>query len=96
MGQKLPPAQMDLYRRIDEILWREWDPIGVSEITEARDEYYGYLPIVFRLVLEGKEEEVIAQCLLSFEKERMGLAGNAENAKRVAGLVLREKVNLGV
>jgi hypothetical protein len=87
---------MDLYRRIDEILWREWDPIGVSEIPEARDEYYGYLPIVFRLVLEGKEEEIIAQYLLSFEIERMGLAGNTENAKRVAGLVLREKGNLGV
>lgn len=57
MGHKLPPDQMALYRRIDEILRNDWDPIGVSGIPEARDEYYDYLPIVFRLVLGGFQRE---------------------------------------
>jgi hypothetical protein len=46
-GLKLPPQQRALYEGIDEILWREWDPIGISELEDApRDEYYGYLPQV--------------------------------------------------
>jgi hypothetical protein len=29
MGKKLPPRQLELYQAIDEILWRDWDPIDV-------------------------------------------------------------------
>ena len=92
MGIKLPPDQMELYRRIDEILWNEWDPIGVSGISGARDEYHGYLPIVFRLALEGSEER-IAEYLLSVETENMGLGGDKQNCQRIAGMVLKEKAN---
>lgn len=31
--------QILIYKRIDEILWFDWDPIGVNQIEEARDEY---------------------------------------------------------
>jgi len=44
MGQKLPPKQLELYKRIDEILFYRWDPIGVSDGAWARDEYQSYLP----------------------------------------------------
>ena len=30
MGQKLPANLLQLYKGIDEILWKDWDPIGVS------------------------------------------------------------------
>ena len=50
MGQKLPPDQMELYRRVDEVLHYLWDPIGVAGAPEARDEYYSYLPHVFSLL----------------------------------------------
>ena len=39
-----------LYKSIDEILWNDWDPIGVNDFgDDARDEYYGYLPQVYQL-----------------------------------------------
>lgn len=28
-----------LYKVIDEILWKDWNPIGVNDIPSARDEY---------------------------------------------------------
>jgi hypothetical protein len=48
MGKTLPPDQLALYKRIDEILWEDWDPIGVVAFGDAaRDEYQSYLPSIF-------------------------------------------------
>ena len=53
MGLKLPPDQLAPYRGIEEILWSDWDPLGVSRFDDApRDEYQGYLPRVFQLAME--------------------------------------------
>jgi hypothetical protein len=38
------PKDKELYRRIDEVVHYLWDPIGVSDVPEARDEYHSYLP----------------------------------------------------
>lgn len=47
MGKQLSPFERELYQRVDEVLHYVWDPIGVSDAPEARDEYFSYLPIVF-------------------------------------------------
>lgn len=33
-----------LYQQIGDILCNDWDPIGVNDFEEARDEYDGYVP----------------------------------------------------
>ena len=48
MGTKLEPHDEELYRRVDEVLHYIWDPIGVAGAPMARDEYYAYLPQIFR------------------------------------------------
>ena len=73
-----------LYKQIDNILWREWDPIGINACEQARDEYYGYLPHVFRLKLENADVEAIAQYLVKIETERMGLNGDITHCRKVA------------
>jgi hypothetical protein len=82
MGQKLPPDQMKLYRRIDEILTFVWDPIGIKEIPGARDEYQGYLPQVFTRVLGATEPAFIAEYLLFIESEQMGFTVFFKSRKR--------------
>ena len=72
MGQKLPPDQLELYKYIDEVLYTEWDPIGVCDISEARDEYYAYLPDVFLKAMNGESAEELADYLRAVEVERMG------------------------
>jgi len=64
MGKKLPPQELKLYGQVDEILHYMWDPIGVAGVTQARDEYYSYLPQVFQLVLKNESKEKIAAYLL--------------------------------
>ncbi len=39
MVSKLSPDQLALYKRIDEILWADWDPIGVSKKVPSVGQY---------------------------------------------------------
>ncbi|MEO1520191.1 MAG: hypothetical protein AAFU78_05380 [Cyanobacteria bacterium J06633_2] len=91
MGQCLPPEQMILYHRIDEILYHRWDPIGISGSTGARDEYYGYLPMVFRLALENQNPQPIARYLTTITTEQMGLHASPENDCAIAKHILDVK-----
>ncbi len=40
MGRKLTDTELELYRRVDEVLYYVWDPIGVASSPAA----HGYLP----------------------------------------------------
>ena len=72
MGQKLSPEHHALYQAIDEIVWSDWDPIGVSQLDGSpRDEYYGYLPRIFTLSLQA-DRDVIADYLQQVSDQRMG------------------------
>ncbi len=84
--------QKNLYKIIDELLWNEWDPIGVNEYKEARDEYYNYIPQVFKLKIDNADNEIIAQYLFKVETDRMGLFGNIENCRRVANIIISTSV----
>jgi len=88
MGRKLPPKELELYKRCDEVLHYIWDPIGVSDAPGARDEYEGYLPQVFKLVLREAEIDEITEHLLKIEVDRMGLAPNRSGARAAAAVLL--------
>ena len=88
MGQKLSPPDLALYRAVDEVLHYIWDPIGVSGVPEARDEYQSYLPQVFELVRKNQSEEKIASYLGMIASERMGLPVRKEHDLKVAQLLL--------
>jgi hypothetical protein len=88
MGSKLQPLDENLYRRADEVLHYIWDPIGISDDPQARDEYYAYLPVVFGLLKANAGAEAIAEHLQRIRTERMGLDGNdAQDFKAASVLV---------
>ncbi len=91
MGQKLPPKQMELYKRIDEVLFYKWDPIGISDGDWARDEYQSYLPQVFKLALENNKPEPIADYLTGIATENMGLSEAKAHDIEIANLILEIK-----
>ena len=91
MGKKLPPDQLDLYKRIDEILFYKWDPIGVSDIDWSRDEYHSYLPRVFSMALEYETPEKIAEFLTTISTDNMGLSSRPKHDLKIAELVLSVK-----
>ncbi len=91
MNEHLSPQERRLYRRTDEILHYLWDPIGVADIPQARDEYHAYLPQIFQLVLQKRPASEIAQHLLNLEESYMGLTPNPEKAFAVAELLLKTR-----
>ncbi len=95
MGQKLPPQQLALYQAIDEILWRDWDPIGISSSDGPRDEYQMYLPQVFQLALGGDRAK-IADYLFTVAVERMGLTTQRNQHLAVADKILAAKAKAGL
>jgi hypothetical protein len=95
MGQKLPPAELALYKAIDEILWRDWDPIGISGVDGARDEYQMYLPQVYQLALAGDRAK-IADYLFTVAVERMGLTTQRNQHLAAADKILAAKAKAGV
>jgi hypothetical protein len=72
-----------LYEKIDEILWLDWDPIGVNEF-EVRDEYQSYTPAIYDLKKSGASIDIIAAALYKIETNQMGVMGDMEGCRTVA------------
>lgn len=58
---------------VDRVLWEVWDPIGVNDCPEARDEYSGYAPVVARMLHDGATDAEIGRHLSWMMVERMGM-----------------------
>lgn len=78
----------ELYKKIDEILWQDWDPIGINHKENIRDEYYGYIPQVFSLKIQGANNKKIADYLYEIETKNIGTNGNKQNCEFVAKKII--------
>ncbi len=84
-------SEKELYRRTDEVLHYLWDPIGVSNVPEVRDEYSGYLPQVFLLLMENQDKSKIATFLNQVETKLIGLPANPERNNMIAETLVNWK-----
>ena len=57
----------------------KWDPIGVSDVPEAADEYDSYIGGVFDLLNRGATDGEISQYFIGIETDRMGLTAKYGN-----------------
>lgn len=55
--------ELSLAAVVDEILWRDWDPIGVNAHAGAMGEYSNYLPRITKLIRNGTTVEALAEAL---------------------------------
>ncbi len=55
-----------LFRKIDEIVWRDWDPLDLNK-RWLRHEYISYIPEIFNLVKSKEYSEIIAHHLYNLE-----------------------------
>lgn len=78
-----------LYPAVADVLFREWDPIGVNDNEQCRDEYNGYVQTVVALLLEGAGEYKLASRLSEFARVSMGLSHTDDELhRRVARTLL--------
>jgi len=83
-----------LARYCDEVLYYHWDPIGVSEMPAARDEYDNYVPAIVSLVTRGATQEEITTHLTDIEMSRMGVKPNEDQASLAARILLAWRAEL--
>ena len=94
MGLKLGEKENELYQRVDEVLHYIWDPIGVSGVPGARDEYYSYLPHVFDLLKQDADDIKIADYLGKVTSGSMGMETNRNRDLEVAEVLAGWRDNL--
>jgi hypothetical protein len=69
---------------IKALLFREWDPIGISDVGGPEDEYDAYALQVYKMLSEGADSAAIAQYLNWMVTSRMSLRGNPDWCRAVA------------
>lgn len=87
----MPSHKDELYRRVDEVLFYVWDPIGVSDEPCARGEYRSYVPQIQRLVETSDDVVPISARLAEIMRAQMELAVDKDLCDKTADLLLRHK-----
>ncbi len=76
--------EVQIKEKIKEILWKEWDPIGVNQFSEAGDEYDMYIPSIYDILVSFHKKQDISNYLMRIERERMGLEPDVRHDNLVA------------
>jgi len=71
-----------LLLKVQEVLFREWDPLSVNANELCRDEYDSYAFAFVHLLQAGADEYKIAARLSLIQQADMGLAVADEEANR--------------
>ena len=73
---------------IDEILWNDWDPIGINDCA-PRDEYQSYVPRILNMVMNGSKSKEISIELYHIETEIMGLLGDKKRCAEISNKIIK-------
>ena len=74
---------------VQDILFREWDPIGVNHHELCCDEYNSYARAIVERLLSGADEYKLASQLREFQRVSMGMSMiDEELHRRVAHRLL--------
>lgn len=79
----------NLMSRVRRVLLAEWDPIGIRDVPQARDEYDEYLPLITKMLVKGTTAAELSSHLLEIETNDFGLKGDPDRASHVATHLLR-------
>ncbi|MFH1022922.1 MAG: hypothetical protein V1809_05995 [Planctomycetota bacterium] len=63
----------EIMQEIHDILWNDWDPIGVKGLG-PEDEYDSYIGGVYRLLASKAPKETLSAHLQKIETDSMGLS----------------------
>lgn len=74
----------DLVGKVRKMLWEQWDPIGVNQCSEAKDEYDNYVLMLCEAVASCGTEDELFQLLWSIETRYMGLDGDEHSTRLFA------------
>lgn len=83
----------DIQESIRQVLFSEWDPIGVND-SAPDGEYDSYIGGIYRLLASGANKDVVADHLRKLEIERMEMPTSSEHRSLIAAKLLALDVSL--
>jgi hypothetical protein len=84
-------ACLGLHERVDDVLRRVWDPIGIASEPGARDEYRNYVPRVVGMLCDGADEAALSAYLAHIATVSIGVPADEQHAANVARLLIEAK-----
>jgi hypothetical protein len=72
----------ELLQSVKEVLFREWDPIGLNSNPACSDEYDSYASGIIRLLQAEADEYKIAEHLRNLQRVSMGMSSTDEERDR--------------
>jgi hypothetical protein len=84
----LSPNDKELLRRINEVLYYLWDPIGVAGVPQARDEYETYAPQIFRRLKATADGKDVVEYLHWLSTEHMGMGADLKKNAEVVKMLM--------
>ncbi len=81
----------ELERRVDEVLFYMWDPLGFKDEPYCRNEYRSYVQEVFSCLEQSKSSIEVENLLIDIVENRMGLIISREIARHVGKILHRYK-----
>lgn len=79
----------ELWQAVKEILFREWDPIGINS-NSACDEYDSYVNTIILLLQAGADEFKMTEHLSNLRRVSMGLSStNYERDRHIARRLIK-------
>lgn len=83
MGTKLSQKELEIYEHVDDVLFYEWDPIGISDDPSSpRNEYSSYLPTIYSKLSQTIDPKELSDYLIEIEKDRMGFEPTSESIQK--------------
>jgi hypothetical protein len=80
---------IEIQDSIRQILFKEWDPIGVNDNPSHVDEYDSYIAPIYRLLSTNRSEEAIMDFLFRTEQDVIGVScGSPEDLRPLAQKLL--------
>jgi len=86
---------VEIQDAIRQVLFRDWDPIGVKDNPNLQDEYDAYVASVYRILAGSRSKQELVDCLFRLEGESIGLqCDSPERLRPVARRLLELDVTL--
>jgi hypothetical protein len=81
----------ELERRIDEVLFYIWDPIGVGPNPDARTEYRSYAKTILKFLSDNPDRHAVQKYLCEIEAGMLAQPANERRAEEVVELIMSHK-----
>lgn len=79
-----------ILNRINELMLKLWDPIGIGDVLGAEDEYAQYVNEIYEIIQNSNDHLELFEYLFELETKHIGLRGDKDKTRKFAHILFNE------